>query len=607
MEVTRLFDFIQFQKQNHPLEKAYGYKHDGKWVYFSTDQILEMANQMSRGLLKLGLKPGDKIATVVYKNRPEWVVMDIGMQQIGVINVPVYPTISSGEYEYIFNDSGVKYCFVGAGDLHEKVKTAQSKVSSLIDIYSFERMEGVKYWKDLFTDGDMKAVQAIKDSINPDELATIIYTSGTTGNPKGVMLSHTNIVSNVIGVKELLPISPGEIALSFLPVCHIFERTASYSYAYNSIEIVFTGTDNLGGPDGDLIAIKPHFFTTVPRLLEKVYEKIYNKGLLLTGAKKKLFFWALGMADSFEFDQKIGGFDAIKRKIADTLIFSKWRAALGGRVKGILTGAAACPTKMIKVFSTAGIPVREAYGLTETSPGLTINHFDEDGAVLGTVGPALPGVELMIDSSDGDYREGEGEILAYGPNIMMGYYNKPDKTAEVMKEVNGKIWFCTGDIGKLVDGPGGKKFLKITDRKKELLKTSGGKYVAPAPIENKFKEDFLIEHMMIVGEKQKFVSALIIPSMEALKEFCEQKGIDWSTIPEMIQKPEIIKCYQDIVNRFNPNFSHIEQVKKFVLLNAQWEAVKTDGSQPELTPTMKLKRRVILEKYQDVIEKLYDV
>lgn len=606
MKPSRLFDFIQYQKENHPLAKAYGYKCNNEWVYFSTDQVIEMANKVSAGLLKLGVQPGDKIALAVYKTCPEWVIMDIGLQQIGAINVPVYPTISSGEYEYIFNDSSVKYCFVGDGDLYDKVKTAQSKVPSLIDIYTFDEREGLKFWKDIFAEGNLSEIQKIKDSIKPEDLATIIYTSGTTGNPKGVMLSHQNIVSNVFEVVSLLPVGPEDKVLSFLPICHIFERTASYAYTYISLSITFTGTDNLGGETGDLQTIKPHFFTTVPRLLEKVYEKIYNKGLTLTGFKKTLFFWALNLTETYDFDKKFGLLASIKWSIADKLIFSKWRAALGGNVKGIFTGSAACPVNMIRVFSAAGIPIREGYGLTETSPALTINTYEPGGAMMGTVGPAIRDVELLIDSSDGNYREGEGEILARGPNIMMGYYNKPKETAEVTKVIDGKSWFCTGDIGKLVDGPRGRKFLKITDRKKELLKTSGGKYIAPAPIENKFKEDFMIEQMMVVGEKRKFVSALIVPSTEALKDWCAQKGISWSSLGDVINKPEVVDCYQEIVNRYNPQFSHVEQIKKFALLDTVWEPVKSDGTESELTPTMKLKRRIILEKYHDAVDKMYD-
>ncbi len=605
MEISRLFDFIYYQQATYPLEKAFGYKKDGKWTYYSTSEIIDMANRVSHGLLKLGLKAGDKVALVVYKNRPEWTVMDIGMQQIGVITIPVYPTISSSDYEYIFNDSEVKYCFVGGGDLYDKVKKSQSNVSSLKDIYTFENRDDVKHWSTLFAEGDDAVLEASKGQVKAEDLATIIYTSGTTGNPKGVMLSHKNIVSNVRAVKSLLPVESGDRVLSFLPLCHIFERTAAYAYTFAGVSVTFTGTDNLGGEEGDLRAVKPNFFTTVPRLLEKVYEKIYNKGLTLTGMKRRLFFWALSLTDDYDFGKKYSGWAGIQRRLADRLIFSKWREALGGEIKGILTGAAACPVKMVKVFSAAGIPIREGYGLTETSPGLAFNRFNDTEAMIGTVGMAVDQVELRIDPTSGDYREGEGEILARGPNIMMGYYNKPDKTAEVTKEIDGEPWFCTGDVGKLIKQPDGRTFLAITDRKKELLKTSGGKYVAPAPIENRFKEDFLIEQIMVVGEKRKFVSALIVPSQEALKDWCDKNGVNWSCCGDVIQDERVQERYQQIVNRYNPEFSHIEQIKKFTLLDAVWEPVKADGSVAELTPTMKLKRRVILEKFQNEIEEIY--
>ncbi|MEM9848362.1 MAG: AMP-binding protein, partial [Bacteroidota bacterium] len=355
---------------------------------------------------------------------------------------------------------------------------------------------------------------------------------------------------------------------------------------------------------GDLRTIAPTFFTTVPRLLEKVYEAIYNKGLELTGIKRSLFFWALSLTDDYEYDKEYGGFAALKRSIADKLIFSKWREALGGNVKGIITGAAPCPAKILRVFSAAGIPVREGYGLTETSPTLTLNEYGKGMAMIGTTGPIIDGVTLLIDRSEGDYREGEGEILAIGPNVMQGYYNKPQKTAEVFKEMDGKRWFRTGDVGKFVES-GGRKFLKITDRKKELLKTSGGKYVAPAPIEGKMREDFLIEQMMVVGDKRKFVSALIVPSEEALKDWCENNNVTWTGRSDAIKNDKVIARYQETINQCNPQFSHIEQVKKFRLLDAEWEPTKTDGSTAELTPTMKLKRRVILEKFADEIEEMY--
>jgi len=439
--------------------------------------------------------------------------------------------------------------------------------------------------------------------IKPNELATLIYTSGTTGQPKGVMLSHNNIVSNVRDVGEIFPISAGDRALSFLPICHIFERAASYAYTSHSIEVSFAGTSNLGGDDGDLKATQPHFFTTVPRLLEKVYEKIYNKGLTLSGLKRKLFFWALDLTKDYEIDQSKG----LQMRIADALIFSKWREALGGNVKGIVSGAAACPTKIKQVFSAAGIPIREGYGLTETSPGLAIGRFSKGGAVMNAIGPSLKSVELMIDASDGNYRPGEGEILAKGPNIMMGYFNKPEATAAVTKEIDGEKWFCTGDVGTLVKGPTGEDFLKITDRKKELLKTSGGKYVAPAPIENKLKEDFLIEQVMVVGEKKKFVSALIVPAEEALQDWCRNNDVEWTSMVEVVQNPKVVAAFQKAVDEANPHFSKTEKIKKFTLVPGPWEPVKADGSKAELTPTLKLKRRVIIEKYDSMIDDIYDV
>lgn len=603
MEVTRLFEFIQYQKQNHPLEKAFGHRIDGAWKYYSTDDIIEMANQVSRGLLKLGVEKGDRIALIVYENRPEWIIMDIGIQQIGAINVPVYPTISPGEYEYIFNDASVDYCFVGIDDLYDKVAQAKPNIKSLKEIYTFDQQEGRKHWKEIFTDEGQDQVEARMKDVLPHELATLIYTSGTTGNPKGVMLSHKNIISNVADVAEIFPIGSGDTALSFLPICHIFERTASYVYTSHSIQVAFAGTGNLGGDDGDLKAVQPHFFTTVPRLLEKVYEKIYNKGLTLTGVKKKLFFWALDLTKGYEIDQT----KSLQMRIADKLIFSKWREALGGNVQGIVSGAAACPTKIKQVFSAAGIPIREGYGLTETSPGLAIGRFDKGGAIMDAIGPSLKSVDLMIDESDGNYRPGEGEILAKGPNIMMGYFNKPEATAAVTKEINGEKWFCTGDVGTFVKGPSGEDFLKITDRKKELLKTSGGKYVAPAPIENKLKENFLIEQVMVVGEKKKFVSALIVPAEEALQDWCKNNGVAWTSMGEVIQNPKVIDAFQEAIDEANPNFSKTEKIKKFSLVPGPWEPVKADGSKAELTPTLKLKRRIIVEKYDHMIDEIYDV
>lgn len=607
---TRLFDFIYFQNEHFPQEKAFSFRHQGKEISsFSTAKVIALANKVSCGLLKLGLKPGDMIASVVVKNRPEWTILDIGMSQIGVINVPVYPTISASDYEYIFNEAEVKICFVGddeIGSVFKKVKKAQASVPSLSTIYTFDKTEGIPHWEDFWQGAEQYQgeVERIKKTISPDDLATIIYTSGTTGQPKGVMLSHDNIASNVMAVRPIMPINTGDIGLSFLPLNHIFERTCSYAYTYLGAQVVYTGVDNLGGDEGDLKAVKPQFFTTVPRLLEKVYEKIYNKGLELTGLKKKLFFWALDLVQDYEYDIEYSGLKKIQMGIADKLIFSKWREALGGNVKGILVGASPCPVKIARVFSAAGIPVREGYGMTETSPGITISRFEKGQARLGYVGPKLEGVDVLIDSSDGNYNPGEGEILSSGPNTMLGYYKKPEETAKVIKHIDGKRWMCTGDIGKMEEF-NGVKMLKITDRKKELFKTSGGKYVAPAPIENKLREDFLIEQIMVVGDNQKFVSALVVPAVDALKDWCQHHNIEWTSLSEVLLKDEVIKKYDEVMSIYNPNFSKVEQVKAFRLLADTWEPVKNDGSPGELTPTMKLKRRVIVQKYQSVIDDIY--
>lgn len=603
MEIKRLFDYLYYQKANHPLQKSFGRRHGEAWKFFSTDEIINHSRRLGSGLISMGIKPGDKVSIVAYTNRPEWVIADMAIQQIGAISVPLYPTISAKEYKYILNEADVKLAIAGSGDLYEKLTSAD--VDSLEDIIMMDKTPDRLFWLDVENDDNLDQVDSISASIQSDDLATIIYTSGTTGNPKGVMLTHTNIMAAVDNTMVALPLSADSIVVSFLPFCHIFERAVIYAYLYHSATVYCTGTDNLGGPTGDLATIKPHMFTTVPRLLEKVYEKIYNKGLDLTGAKKKLFFWALDLTDHFEMETKQGLVYGIKMKIANKLIFSKWREALGGNLRAIVTGAAPCPEKIARVFSAAEIPIIEGYGLTETSPTLSINRYGGKGAKLGTVGPIIDCVDILIDDTEGEYRDGEGEILADGPNVMQGYYKKPEQTAAVFVEKEGRKWFRTGDIGKLVDGPHGHKYLKITDRKKELLKTSGGKYVAPAPIENRFKEDFLIEQIMVVGDKQKFVSALIVPAEEPLKEWCEENQVPYTTLSEAITNEEVIARYQACCDRFNPDFSHIEQIKKVKLIDKTWEATRVDGTDAELTPTMKLKRRVILEKYSKEIEEMY--
>jgi long-chain acyl-CoA synthetase len=607
---TRLFDFIYYQQTHFPQKRAFNYRHEGKEIAsYSTEEVIRLANQVSCGLLALGLRPGDTIGTITVKNRPEWTILDLGMMQIGVINVPVYPTISPAEYEYIFHEAAIKLCFIGddaEGSVLKKVKTAQAAIPSLLGIYTFDKTPNAFSWETMLRD-DAKLqaeVERSKTMVCPEDLATIIYTSGTTGQPKGVMLSHENIVENIKSTMPIIPIGAGERGLSFLPLNHIFERTCSYAYMYVGAEVTFTGVDNLGGEDGDLQGVKPHFFTTVPRLLEKVYEKIYNKGLELKGLKRSIFFWALGLTNDYEYDKQYSGLKKIQMAIADKLVFSKWRAALGGELKGIIVGASPCPVKIARVFSAAGVPVREGYGMTELSPGVAIARFTKGMAKLGYIGPVIDGVEVMIDTSDGNYKEGEGEILATGKNVMMGYFKKEEATKEVIKYIAGKRWMCTGDIGKL-DDINGVKMLRITDRKKELFKTSGGKYVAPSPIESKLREHFLIEQVMVVGDNQKFVAALIVPAVEGLKDWCSQNGVTWTNLTEVVTLPAVVNKYKEVVDKLNPNFSKVEQLKTFRLVADNWEAIKTDGSVAELTPTMKLKRRVILEKYKNVIEGIY--
>lgn len=605
MKVERLFDFIYEQQERFPQEKCVGARSAGGWSYINTSEVITKVHRLAQGLIEMGIQPGDRIGLVVVQNRPEWLISDLAIQQCGGIAVPVYPTISTAEYTYIFQESGITLCLCDGGEMADKMEKIRRDIPSLKKVITFDRQEPFVFWEDLLTDDHIEERERRIAAIHKEDLATIIYTSGTTGHPKGVMLSHWNICSNVLAAKDLLPTRPGDRVLSFLPLCHIFEKVVTYAYLGTGMSITYTGLDNLGGEGGDLQSVRPHFFTAVPRLLEKVYDRIMQKGMALKGVKHRLFFWALGLTEDFAFDKKYTGWSAVSRRLADRLIFSKWRAALGGHVRGILTGAAACPENIIRTFSAAGIPVREGYGLTEASPGITFNRYDAGGAMLGTVGLPVAGVEVRIDETGGEFRPGEGEILAAGPNIMLGYYRQPEKTAEVLREIEGRTWLCTGDVGAFVKGPGGKLFLKITDRKKELLKTSGGKYIAPAPIEILFKQDLLIENIMVIGEQRRFVSALIVPAADVLRVWCQENGVLWSTIDDVLRHPKVTALYQGVADKYNSGLSKFEQVKRFTLIDAPWEVVKTDGGAGELTPTLKLKRRVILERWKDDIEAMY--
>ncbi len=582
-QVKRIFDIIRYQASEYPKADCLTSKIDGRWQSISTQEFIKLAMQLTTGMYNLGLQKGDKIA-MVSANRPEWHIADLAILQGGMINVPLYPTITVEEYAYILNHSESKLIFVENEELLHKVLEAQKQVPSLKHIYTFNQIAGHKHWKELLTDEiDEDRIKQVMDSIDEHDLATIIYTSGTTGKPKGVMLSHKNIVSNVIGCWDRLPVDANSKALSFLPLCHVYERTVTYLYMYSGVSIYYAESiDTIGE---NLKEVKPQVFTAVPRLLEKVYDKIVAKGQELSGIKRAMFFWALNLGLRYELHGANGWWYEFQLKIANKLIFSKWREALGGNVKAVASGAAALQPRLARVFNAARIPVMEGYGLTETSPVVSVNCEKNNGLMFGTVGRPLFNVQVKIAE--------DGEILVKGPNVMLGYYKQPDLTKDV---IDADGWLHTGDIGEIV----GDGFLKITDRKKEMFKTSGGKYIAPQVIENKFKESPFIEQIMVIGEGEKHPAAFIQPAWDFLKEWCKRKGIPFESNQQIIQHPDVIKRFQEEVDKYNEHFAQYENIKKFELVPDTW-SVETG----ELTPTMKMKRRVILQKYSKLYDKIY--
>jgi len=590
---TRLFDCLEYQLKVLPIPDMFAAKEGGVWKKYSTSEVNDTVNQLASGLLHLGIFPNDMSAekrdkvAIISKNRPEWLMIDLAVQKIGAVLAPIYPTINVNELQFILNDSQAKVIFVNDEELFLKVKSIKDNVPSLQHIFTLEHVPNATYWKDSLqpaTTEKLNTIEQLSSKITPSDLATIIYTSGTTGTPKGVMLSHNNVISNVCDsncVFEEIGVE-GKRALSFLPLNHVFERMISYIYIYNSVSIYYA--ESMEKIGDNLKEVKPLIFTTVPRLLEKVYERIMAKAATLTGVKKNLFNWALDLGLKYDISKKMGMWYNLQLGIANKLIFSKWREALGANVKAIVTGSAACQVKLLKVFTAAKVPILEGYGLTETSPVISVNRMDPKNRMFGTVGTLIDNVEVKIAE--------DGEILCKGPNIMMGYYKRPDLTAEVLKDG----WFHTGDIGVMIDN----KFLKITDRKKEIFKTSGGKYVAPQPIENKMKESKWIEQMMVTGAGEKYTGALIVPAFSALKEWCSEHGVAFNGNESIIKNVKVIALIKDAVERYNQNFNQVEQIKKFELLPREWSV---EGG--ELTPTLKLKRKVILEKYRDAIERIY--
>ncbi len=592
-EESRMFDFLYYQLEKFPKDDMLTAKINGEWVPLSTAEVVVLANKLSAGLLKMGVgghdmtaETQDKIA-LISRNRPEWLLLDIACQQIGVVLCPIYPTTNVNELQFIFNDAAVKFSFSSGPDILEKINTVKPFVPSLTKVFSFDEDKGAISWKEItasITSEDLQQLEKVKQKIQAGHLATIIYTSGTTGTPKGVMLSHRNIVSNVINGKNSFPFTdnPTGRSLSFLPLNHIFERLASYIFIYSGHSIYFA--ESLEAIGENLKEVRPTVFCTVPRLLEKVYEKIMLKGAELTGIKRKLFYWAVDLANRYD-NLKSGGIAYnLQLALANKLVFSKWREALGGRIGYVITGGAACQVRLLRIFNAAKVPVYEGYGPTENSPVISVNCRYKGGMKFGTVGPVLQGQEVKLMP--------DGEICVKGPSVMMGYYKRPDLTAEAI--IDG--WLHTGDIGVFED----KKYLKITDRKKELFKTSGGKYVAPQPIENKMKESPFIEQLIIIGAEEKFVGALIVPSFPNLKEWMEHKQINFTTAADAINNPRVLALYKDIIEAFNKSFNHVEQVKKFELMPDEWTI-----DSGELTPTLKLKRKVIMEKYRKNVERIY--
>ena len=587
MKPTRLFEFIEYQNQNAPLEKAFTTKYEGKWESISSQEFINQSRAISRALIGMGIKAGDKIAMITSNNRSEWSIMDVGLSSLGAVNVPLYPTISSKDYDYILNHSESIYCFVSDKEVYDKVIAIKDNVNSLKKIFSFNKIKGCAHWSELLKEGSEmdhdQEVTKMRNQVKTEDLATIIYTSGTTGVPKGVMLSHKNVVSNVISSSKRLPLSIGNAsALSFLPICHIFERVILYIYMYNSVSVYFA--ESIETIADNLREVKPEVMTAVPRLLEKVYDKIYAKGEELSGIKQKLFYWAVNIGLKYEPYGQNGAWYEFKLKIANKLILSKWKDALGGNLLQICSGSAPLQPRLQRVFTAAGMTLVEGYGLTETSPVISVGDMRSNNFKIGTVGKIIDGVEVKIAD--------DGEILCKGPNVMMGYYKEEKMTDGVMTD----DYFHTGDIGE-IDGDG---FLKITDRKKEMFKTSGGKYIAPQVLENQMKQSIFIEQIMVVGSGRRMPTAIIQPNVEFVLKWLNEEGISCNSLNDAVKEPKLIEAFQNEIDIHNQHFGSWEQIKKFKLTPNEWTI--EDG---HLTPTMKLKRKVIAEKNSDLIESMY--
>lgn len=587
MEITRTFDIIEWNFEKYPRKDMYGGKVDKEWVTYSTEDVKRNVDLTAYGLYALGLNEGDKIATIT-GNRPEWNFADMGMAQAGMIHVPVYPTITAEEYAYIFDHAEVRAVIVGNKQLYQKIKDVAGKTGHIKHIISFEKVDGLMSFTELMEEGK-KSEEKFRDrlagtkaSIKPEDLVTIIYTSGTTGNSKGVMLSHSNLVINALETSTAHEFGYGYRALSFLPLCHVYERMVNYHFQYKGLSVYYV--ENLGTITDAMKEIKPHIFNTVPRLLEKIYDTIIGKGKNLPWLKKQIFFWAVNLGLKFRLEGN-SAFYNFKLKIARKLIFSKWQEALGNEVRVMVSGGAALQSRLERIFWAAGLPVLQGYGLTETSPVIAVNPFRMGEIKFGTVGPVIKDVEVKIAE--------DGEILCKGPNVMMGYYKAPELTAEA---IDSEGWFHTGDIGIFEDGI----FLKITDRKKEMFKLSAGKYIAPQPIENRLKESFFIEQAMVIGENEKVAAAVISPNFPFLHDWCTIHKVQYRDNGELVRLPQVVERYGKEIKEINATLAEHEQIKKFRLVTEEWSPATG-----ELSPTLKLKRNVITAKYKDLIAEIY--
>ena len=587
MKISRTFDILDSNIKNYPREVSIAGRYDNKWITWSPERYRDEVNLVSYTLLAMGLKKGDRVATIT-GNRPEWNLVDMALSQAAMVHVPIYPTIGTEEYEYILKHSEVKVIFISNGGIYRKISEVLPSLPSVKEVISFDDTGELRHFSDIIETGRKneesyrQELITIRDSILPSDLLTIIYTSGTTGNPKGVMLSHNNLISNALAINEIHPLGYGHRAMSFLPLCHVYERMVNYHFQSKGMSIYYI--ENMANLTDLIKEVKPHVMNTVPRLLEKIYDGIINKGKNLAGIKKQLFFWAVNIGLKYELSGK-GALYKLKLAIAGKLIFSKWREALGGELILVVSGGAALQQRLARIFWAAGIPVIEGYGLTESSPVIAVNPFIKSEVMFGTVGPAIDGVEVKIAE--------DGEILTRGPHVMMGYYKEPEMTREV---IDSEGWLHTGDIGTLVEG----KWLKITDRKKEIFKLSAGKYIAPQAIENRLKESLFIEQAMVVGENQKFASALISPNFQFLHDWCSRHEIQYRDNMELIANKDVISRLGKEVTEINKMVGSHEQIKRIRLVAEEWSQITG-----ELSPTLKLKRNLLHKKYGDLIQEIY--